>query len=107
MPRSKRTDPDRYADPLGLDDPLPEGKPGYAPSAALVVTGLSDEEDAARHLALRFNPAVKFCPNCETYVDQDKADPVNRDLHVHWCPYCGDNLREVGVAPRKRKFDAR
>lgn len=83
-------------DPLGLDDP-PLPKEAYAP-AALTITGLSDEEDAARHLALRFNPDLRFCPNCETVM---VPQPYN------WCPYCGDHCREVGTKPRIKKVPAR
>lgn len=64
------------------------------------MTGLSDEDDAARYLALRFNPDLRFCPNCETVVDTSKVDRP-------WCIYCGDNLQPMGTKPRLRKFDMR
>lgn len=93
--------PDHYDDPLGVDDEiLPEGAPIYGPQVA-IVTGLSDEEDARRHMALRFNGSIKFCPNCETFTTRD-GDPAPQN-NYHWCDYCGDNLREVGAAPRVRK----
>lgn len=91
-------------DPLGLDELLPEGDPCYAPQVA-IVTGLSDEEDARRHLTLRFNPHMRFCPNCETYTE--RAGEPDKTNNYHWCDYCGDNLREVGSTPRTRKQPTR
>lgn len=96
--------PDHYDDPLGVDEILPAGQPIYAPQVA-IVTGLSDEEDARREIAKRFNPAMKFCPNCETYTERSGEPSVQNNYH--WCDYCGDNLREVGVSPRKKKFNQR
>lgn len=96
-----RTDPEKYDDPLEIDEILPGGKPIYAPQVA-IVTGLSDEEDARRHVALRFNGSIKFCPNCETYTERD-GDLPSAQNNYHWCDYCGDNLREVGTTPRTRK----
>lgn len=100
MARRKKPEIESYDDPLGLDNPLPDA--AYPPEP-VVVTGLSDEEDAARHLALRFNRDLRFCPNCEAIVDVTKM----KDPHHHWCSYCGDTLRPLGTKPRIRKFDAR
>jgi hypothetical protein len=97
VPRSKADE--TYSDPLGLDDPLPDDDPICAPQAPLVITGLSDEEDAGRHLALRFNPELRFCPNCETF-----HGPPVKGKHDHWCSYCGDNLRPMGTKPRTKKI---
>lgn len=60
-----------------------------------VPTGLSEEEDAQRYLALRFNPDLKFCPNCEVVVDGN--------LTGFYCHTCTDTLQEVGTAPRRKK----
>lgn len=60
-----------------------------------VVTGLSDEEDAQRHLALRFNPDLRFCPNCETVIDSK--------LTGFYCPRCSETLQTVGSRARHRK----
>jgi hypothetical protein len=95
-------DPERYDDPLGLSEPLPEGAPAYAPAVPAVVTGLSDDEDARRYLALQFNQDLRFCTNCETY-----HGPHVENLHDWWCHYCGDNLRPVGTKPRTKKVPAR
>lgn len=108
FPRKPRLpEPTRYNNPLGLDELdelLPEGRPVYAPQVA-IVTGLSDEEDARRYMALRFNGDIWFCPNCETYCERS-GDPDTQN-NFYWCNYCGDSLRAVGTKPRKRKFDAR
>lgn len=63
----------------------------------LVITGLSDEEDARRQIALHLDQSVMFCTNCESYWDKSGRD-------WHWCQYCGCNLREVGTPPTKRKI---
>jgi hypothetical protein len=55
-------------------------------------TGLSDEEDAHRHLAIRFN--AMFCTNCEAYYDADHE----------FCNACSMRLRPVGTPPMKRKI---
>jgi len=96
------TFPDRYDDPLGLDRPAPKDDPICAPQVPAVVTGLSDEDDAARYLALRFNPDLRFCPNCETY-----HGAAREGMHDHWCSYCGDTLRPVGTRPRIKKVAQR
>ena len=62
--------------------------------AGLVITGLSDEEDAARYIAKQFNPKVKFCRRCEVEVEiaaTQHGDAV--------CPYCDRWLWPVGTPP--------
>lgn len=90
------------------DDPfcydLPPGKPGYAPGGK-IVTGLSDEEDALRHIEQRFNPDLRFCPNCESIVVREV--PGSIDPSNPWCDYCGDTLQPMGTKARTRKFDMR
>lgn len=61
------------------------------PPAAPVVTGLSDEEDALRHLAERFDPDLKFCTNCEVAY------------HSPLCMRCFDMTSPMGTPPRKKK----
>lgn len=53
--------------------------------------GLSDEEDAHRHLALRFDSM--FCINCELHFSAE---------HL-WCNACSRTLRPYGTAPSRRK----
>ena len=78
-----------------LIDPFPErAKPLPLP------TGLSDEEDAARHLALRFNRDLVYCPNCEWAMD--KADAAN-DIDLN-CPRCWCIVGPVGTKPYRRKL---
>lgn len=68
-------------EPLNLDDlfhkAIVNSDPICPPEP--IATGLSDEEDAARYLAQRFNPHLLFCPNCEATYDQDKK-------RMTWCP---------------------
>lgn len=95
--KRQKPETEKYDDPLGLDDnTLPEQT---LPLAPVVLTGISEEEDAHRHVGLRLNPALMFCPNCEGYYDVEGFK--------NWCPYCGDTLRPVGAAPRSRKFSMR
>lgn len=62
------------------------------PIADPVPTGLNDEDDARRLLAIKFNS--RFCPNCETYYDEGVGA---------FCPACFDTLLAVGSPPRRRK----
>lgn len=104
MPKKRsptRTDPEKYDDPLGVDEILPEGEPGHAPQVA-IVTGLSDEEDARREIEKHFNPALRFCRNCETYIERDTTDDLEAATNF-WCDYCGDILADVGSTPHLRK----
>lgn len=65
-----------------------------------VPTGLSEEEDAGRHLEIKFNRQVMFCTNCEGYYggDMDEGDDI--------CPVCDIWMHAVGTPPRgyKRKL---
>lgn len=63
-------------------------------------TGLSEEEDAQRHMALRFNPELVWCANCE--VSYDKPALYDPD-DWHSCPRCGGYLTDDGRAPLRRK----
>lgn len=58
-----------------------------------IVTGLSEEEDAQRHLALRFNENLVFCTNCE----------VTYELAGWGCVRCGQILAPKGTPPKRRK----
>lgn len=58
-----------------------------------VITGLSEEEDAQRHLAVRFNPDLRVCVNCEIMVD----------VQVGFCPRCLFSLAPIGTSPLRRK----
>lgn len=80
---------DRYDDPLGLDDPAPAPAP---PAITATVTGLNEEEDAARIIALRFNDQLRFCGSCEADYEVEhgrQGDPYN-------CPRCGYWLNQPG-----------
>jgi hypothetical protein len=87
--------PEHYDDPFGLDyGDDEETPPVFEP--APIPTGLSDEDDAARYLAQRFNGDLAFCPNCEVTYDFNRVG--------NFCPRCKDTLRDVGTPPRRRKF---
>lgn len=87
-----------YNDPLGLNEcsaVLPNDHPDPPPLP--VPTGLTDEEDAARYMALRFNPDAGFCPNCEGVYE---SQPYDR-----YCPICIEPLQPLSeMKPRRRKF---
>lgn len=91
-----------YRDPLGLDDVFdPMAAGGQLVIAPLVVTGLSDEEDAARHLTLRFDRTIGFCRNCEGYYPCEMHGEI---AMTTWCPACKEYfLTEPGTKPLKRK----
>lgn len=83
-------------EPINLDDAFQvDVEEHLHGSQAPIVTGLSDEEDAARHLALRFNTNLKFCANCEVYYELKATGAYCR---VCWMP-----LGEVGTSPSKLK----
>lgn len=63
--------------------------------AERIVTGLSDEEDAQALIARRFDPDLRFCPNCEIYL--------NSHLTGFFCPTCHDTLQMPGTPARRRK----
>lgn len=70
-------------------------------------TGLSDEEDAVRHLRRKFDDLVGFCPNCESYYampNRDFAD-LNEVIFGTMCPICRDFLYRVGHPPLRRKYN--
>lgn len=100
--RGSKKDPDKYDDPLEMKE-VSSGGTTLPPTAGVVLTGLNEEEDAARYVAIEFNTDLKFCPNCEGIYDRETLP----SKEFMWCPYCGDNLRPVGTAPRRRKFDQR
>lgn len=88
-----------YRDPLGLDDPVVEPGPTTTVQRPLTITGLSDEEDAARHMELHFDTSVRFCTNCEFYVEvlTNAADAL--------CPRCEMYLLwPAGTRPLHRKL---
>lgn len=91
---------DHYDDPLGLEAP-PKVTATVTPPTIPVPTGLTDEEDAARYMALRFNPNARVCLNCEGIYDQllPSGDQIDH------CPRCDDWLQPVGTPPRRRKFN--
>lgn len=93
MTRSRRRmrkpcNPDHYDDPMGLDDPAPP--PPVEITAT--VTGLSEEEDAARHIALRFNTNLRTCVNCEQVYES-----------IFFCPRCEFKTMPLGSAPWRKK----
>lgn len=68
---------------------------GNAIRTESIPTGLSEEDDAARLLAIHFNS--RFCIHCETYNGPECG---------RFCPTCFFELRPVGTHPvhRKRKY---
>lgn len=70
------------------------------PTGPVVITGLSDEDDAARYFAREFDKSLRFCANCETYYDAT-------EMKFQWCPYCGSTLAPVGTKANRRKFGPR
>lgn len=83
-------EPDRYDDPLDLSNQVqPYTVPGE-PIAPLP-TGISDEEDAQRYIALQLNPALMFCTNCEVNYESDI------------CPRCLSQLQPPGTPPLKSR----
>lgn len=86
-PRLPRCDPpEHYDDPLGTDACAPPSSlDDYTAEPVPVITGLSDEEDALRHLRHKFEPGLGFCRNCEgTY----KCEMDNNVVLTTWCPAC-------------------
>lgn len=58
---------------------------------APVPTGLSEEDDAARLIALEFNSSLLYCPNCEVSYENDR------------CPRCLSRLQPQGTPPLSTK----
>lgn len=88
-------------EPINLDEAFCRGAAAEERiTPTPIPTGLNNEEDAARHLALRFNKSLLFCGNCEVTYDIDQE-------RQPWCPYCGDFWREVGSYARRKKRPTR
>jgi hypothetical protein len=101
----------QYDDPLLLNSPegvqIAEGahiaEYGTTPVVP-IPTGLSDEEDAHRQLALQFGD-VLFCRNCEHYYERATALPDGgKHVQIAHCPYCADLMFPVGTKPREKKY---
>lgn len=103
MKPTTATGPTPTADPPDhYDDPLATGAmPDAAEAPEPIPTGLSDEEDAQRHLALRFNHDLLFCINCEVHYERQ----VQVYPGEHRCPRCTLRLWRAGTPPlgTKRK----
>lgn len=95
-------DKDHYDDPLGLDDPETEDISDIeGRMAPAVPTGLSDEEDAARFLAQRFDRTLGFCRNCEGYY---ACRVVGGVTMTTFCPVCREQFLTIpGTAPIKTR----
>lgn len=83
-------------DPLSLSEAAEK-----VTSAEPVPTGLADEEDAGRYLALRLNPDLLFCTNCEVHYERRAVEvlaftehPGGRTGFRHYCPRCEYRLYE-------------
>lgn len=88
----------RSHEPINLDEAFDMAlKPGSWSSLLPEPspTGLSDEEDARRHLATRFDDELAYCTNCEITVNAVAAGG-----HCH---RCSDMLSPIGTPPRRRK----
>lgn len=81
--------------PINLDGLFDVPPQEALPRAEPVITGLSEEEDAQRHIAARFNPDLLVCPNCEVLLDGKQVG--------HYCPRCGALSAPKGTAPLRRK----
>ena len=96
--RKKQRLPEQTSKPGYSDDPfcrdtvyLAEYRAEY--QANTTVVGLSDEADAKRYLALKFNPHLRVCTNCEITYELEGR-----------CPICSDQLMPIGTPPRRRKW---
>lgn len=99
MASQKKRPSDEPTKPLNLDEAfgrkvsftdVPHRRGEIVP----IPTGLSDEDDAGRHLALQFDNEIWLCPNCEA---------LWRNTTTHQCPYCGINLGPKDMRPDRRK----
>lgn len=90
--------------PFGL---TMDGSPDPAREIVPMPTGLTDEEDAPRHLRLQFDGAVGFCLNCEgTYaMEWTTYEDDTRETIATSCPRCGpyDWLVRPGTKPLRKK----
>lgn len=96
---ASRKEPQSH-EPINLDEcfqVLPEDVTRAEP----IVTGLSDEEDVGRHLALRFSPTLLFCPNCEIVVDHECDWLLQPEVAtvIFFCPRCNARLAPMGTPP--------
>lgn len=66
------------------------------PNAGLVLTGLSEEEDAARIITRSFNPHLFYCQNCEVHYECFTEFDDN-------CNRCGTPLADKNASPLRRK----
>lgn len=86
-------------DPLDINlwdtVPLPDHEYTNAQAIVPIPTGLSDEEDAKRHLAFKFDDGIGFCRNCEGHYKMEGTHNL--------CPVCLSFLSPVGTPPAKRK----
>lgn len=93
------TMPDELADPFLLDWKAEFASEFAGLEPQPIVTGLSDEVDARRHLDRQFGGPRGFCRNCEVEYSVVGA------LAGAWCPVCFDPLAKPGTAPRRRKYN--
>lgn len=75
--------------PINLDG-LFDVPAQVTPRAEPIITGLSEEEDAQRHIAVRFNPDLLVCPNCEITFDTTQVGDI--------CPRCQLTLYPLGTS---------
>jgi len=80
-----------------IKDPFDlEGSTGPVVANAPIPTGLSDEDDAPRLIAQKFNPDLWFCTNCEGHYDVASIG--------YRCPRCMVTFSPPGTRPDKYKF---
>lgn len=91
MPKKKQPD-HSIDDPLGLLDPELSVGSFADPDPLPIPTGLSDEDDAGRWLALKFHAVM--CWNCESVYEPDVGT---------FCPRCHLHLLPVADAREKVK----
>jgi hypothetical protein len=105
---------ERYTDPLGLNE-IPTGVAGDSSNrkSELIPTGLDDQEDAHRYMAMRFNPNLLFCPNCELCFEHNLKGTFDSDMLYRapngevlriTCPLCGTWLDKPGTPATKARW---
>src|ERR1700678_396752 len=109
---STSVDNSPYIAPLALLVETPTLEKNTRPFAPLP-TGLDEQEDAHRHMAVRFNPHLLFCPNCEVLYEAALKGRMNDNgLYVTpegveiylTCPSCDVHLTRPGSTPIRSRW---
>jgi hypothetical protein len=104
---------DQYTDPLGLNEKTPSETSKTSKAFEPIPTGLDDQEDAHRYMAMRFNPNLLFCPNCELCLEHNLRGTFDSDMLYHTptgdvlrmtCPSCDTWLDKPGSPTIKARW---